>query len=119
MNSDSYLWLKTDALNVVIQNTLFRQEAGKREIALTLEEIEEVIRRAKDGYAENTFKKYLEIQNISPAEWENDLKNNLLVKKLIDKRVNSKVSVNDEELRKYFEEHEKEFHKGKHLRPFT
>lgn len=116
VNSDSYLWLKTDALNVEIQNTLFRQEAGKQGISPSPEEIDDVIMEAKDGYAENTLKKYMEVENISPQEWENGLKNNLLIKQLIDKSVNSKVSVSEQELREYFDAHEEEFHKGKQVK---
>ncbi|GJL78126.1 MAG: peptidylprolyl isomerase [Nitrospinaceae bacterium] len=116
VDSDSYLWLKTDALNGLIQKTLFKQEAKKRDISLTAEETADFIRQAKDGYSEDTFNKYLGIEDITEEEWENDLKNNLLIKKLIDEQVNSKVSVNEEELRQYFEEHEVEFHKGKQVK---
>jgi peptidyl-prolyl cis-trans isomerase C len=116
VNSDSYLWLKTDALNAEIQNTLFRQEAHKIGLSPSPEEIEDVIMEAKDGYAENALKKYMEIENISMEEWENGLKTNLLIKKLIEKSVNSKVSVSEEELREYFDTHAEEFHKGKQVK---
>jgi parvulin-like peptidyl-prolyl isomerase len=116
LESNSFLWLKTNALNEMIKNTLFRQEARKDGISLSEEEIEIVLREAKDGYEEKAFKKHLEIENISPVEWEKDLKNNLLFKKLIDRRVNNKVSVNDEDIKKYFAEHEEEFHKGKQVK---
>jgi peptidyl-prolyl cis-trans isomerase C len=116
VNSDSYLWLKTDALNVEIQTTLFQQEAEKNGISPSPEEFDDVIMEAKDGYEENALKKYLEMENISLEEWENGLKNNLLIKELIDQSVNSKVSVDEDELRKYFEAHEEEFHKGKQVK---
>ena len=114
--ADALLWLKTNALNEMIQNTLFRQEAGRGGISLSEEEIEIVILEAKNGYEEKAFKKYLEIEDISPEEWEKDLKNNLLIKKLIDMRVNNTVSVNEEEIQQYFAEHEEEFHKGKQVK---
>jgi len=116
--SDAFLWLKTNALNEMIQNTLFRQEAGKGGVSLSEEEIESVLLEAKNGYEEKAFKKYLEIEDISQEEWENDLKNNLLIKKLIDRRVNNTVSVNEEEIKKYFAEHRDEFHKGKQVKAF-
>ncbi len=116
LNSNSFLWLKTNALNEMIQNTLFRQEAVKSGVTPTQEEIETVLLQAKSGYEEKAFKKHLEIENISQEEWENDLKNNLLIKKLIDKRVNNNVSVNEEEIQKYFEAHAEEFHKGKQVK---
>ncbi len=114
--SEALLWLKTNALSEMIQNTLFRQEAKKSGVSLSEEEIEIVLREAKNGYEEKAFKKYLEIEDISREEWENDLKNNLLIKKLIDKQVNNTVSVNEEEIKQYFAEHTEEFHKGKQVK---
>jgi parvulin-like peptidyl-prolyl isomerase len=116
IESSSFLWLKTNALNEMIQNTLYRQEAGKGGVAVSEEEFEVGLLKAKNGYEEEAFKKHLEIEDISRDEWENELKNNLLVKKLIDKRVNSKVSVNEEEIQKYFAGHEEEFHTGKQVK---
>ena len=83
LDSNSFLWLKTNALNEMIQNTLFRQEAGKSGISLSEEDIENVLLEAK---------------------------------KLIDKRVNNNVTVNEQEIRKYFEEHAGEFHKAKQVK---
>jgi parvulin-like peptidyl-prolyl isomerase len=116
IESSSFLWLKTNALNEMIQNALFRQEAGKARISVAEEEFEIALLKAKNGYAEKAFKKHLEIEDISRDEWENELKNNLLIKKLIDKRVNSNVSVNEEEIKKYFTEHAEEFHTGKQVK---
>ncbi len=116
LDSNSFLWLKTNALNEMIQSTLFRQEATKIGITPTEEEFEIVLLEAKSGYDEKAFKKYLEIEGISQGDWENDLKNNLLIKNLIDKSVNNKVSVNEEEVQKYFAEHAEEFHKGKQVK---
>ena len=116
LDSNSFLWLKTNALNEMIQNALFRQEARKNGISLSEEEIEIGLLEAKSGYEEEAFKKFLEIENISPKEWENDLKNNLLVKLLVDKQVNNNVSVSEEEIQKYFKEHSEEFHKRKQVK---
>lgn len=116
LDSNSFLWLKTHTLNEMIQNTLFRQEALKKGINPTEEEIEIVLLQAKSGYDEKAFKKHLEMENISLEEWENDLKNNLLIKNLIDKGVNNKVSVNEAEIQKYFEDHAEEFHKRKQVK---
>lgn len=116
IESSSFLWLKTNALNEMIQNTLFQQEAGKDGISVSEEEFEVVLLQAKNGYAEEVFKKHLEIEDITRSEWENELKNNLLIKKLIDKKVNSKISINEEEVQKYFAEHADDFHTGKQVK---
>ncbi len=115
LDPNSLLLLKTNALSEVIQNTLFRQEAGKNKVSLDRDEFEMALQEAKNGHTEETFQKYLEIESLSAEEWENGLKNNLLIKKLFDKMVNSKVSVSEEEIKQYFEDHQEEFQKGEQI----
>ncbi len=110
------LWLKTQALNQVIQTTLFRQKAMEQGIVVTREEFEKALQETQSGYQEETFRKHLEMEGISPSEWKKRLKNNLLINKLIDREVNSKVKVTEEEIIEYFKNHEEEFHKGERVR---
>ncbi len=116
LQDHEFLLLKTKAVNELIQNTLFQQAADEIGIFVSGDEFEEAVLKAQDGYQQDTFENFLEIEDISRENWENRLKNNLLIKKLIDRMVNSKVSVSEEEIRDYFEKNKKEFHKGKQMR---
>ncbi len=116
LRDHEFLLLKTKAVNELVQNALFRQAADEAGVFVSGDEFEEAVQKAQDGYQQDTFENFLEIEDISRENWENRLKNNLLIKKLIDRMVNSKVSVSDEEIKKYFEENKKEFHKGKQIR---
>ncbi|MBI4383838.1 MAG: SurA N-terminal domain-containing protein [Nitrospinae bacterium] len=110
------LWLKTNALNQIIRTMLFQQEAAKHEIQVSNEEFEETLMRMKNEYQDDSFQRYLDMENITRQEWENKLKNNLLIKNLINKAVNSKVSVSEGEVREYFDRHPDEFQKGDQVR---
>ena len=55
-------------------------------------------------------------RKIPLPEWEKSFKNNLLIKKLINQVVNSKVLVEDAQLLEYFEKNEKEFLQGEKIR---
>jgi parvulin-like peptidyl-prolyl isomerase len=116
LKEEELLWLKTESLNESIRNALLMEEVKKHNINLTQEEFEEALMVAKSGYQEDSFDKTLEIEKISDREWDNRLKNNLLIKKLINEVVNSKVFVEEDELLEYFQGNEDEFQKGEEIR---
>ncbi len=113
---EQVLWLKTNALNQIISSLLFQQEAVKNEIRVSDEEFGEALMRMKNEYQDDTFQRYLDMENITRQEWENRLKNNLLIKSLINRAVNSKVSVSESEVQEYFDRHPDEFQKGDQVR---
>lgn len=110
------LWLKMEALNPLIQNVLFQQEAKKNQIAVDREEFLQALAEAKAGYDEEAFRQALESEGISLQDWQNKLKFNVLIKKLINQMVDSKVVVDEKELKQYFEAHADEFQKGEQVR---
>lgn len=116
LKPEENLWLRMESLNEAIRNKLLQQEAKNNNIFVTRKELEEGIKETKSGYPEDSFAKILEIEKISPQEWEKRIKINLLIKKLINEIVNSKVSVGEDELLTYFQGNEEEFYKGEQIR---
>ena len=116
LTPEESILLKTNALNRIIQNVLMLKEAASENIRVTLEESAEALLKAKNGYQEDTFQKFLAIEGIPLEEWENKFKNNLLIKKLINTRVNSKVSVSESDLQRYYADHKEEFEKAEQVR---
>ena len=110
------LWLKNRALEQIVQNTLFRQEAKKNNIEISHEELSEALLKTEVGYAEDSLNEELEFEGLSRKEWENIKENNLLTNKLINNFVNSKVSVSDVEMLRYFQTNEAKFHKREQVR---
>jgi len=118
-SSDELLWLKLRTLNVLIRETLFRQEAGKYGIKVSRKELDEALRHVRGDYQEDSFQRYLEIEDIHPRELEKSLKTNILVKSLIARVVDSRVteqSVNGEEMQAYYDQHLGEFKKKEQVR---
>ncbi len=101
--------LNVQAMNELIKNELFRQEISKAGLSLSPEELEKDLLEETNGYSEKAFSEYIESSGLSRKDWENNLKFNLLTNKLILLRVNSKVKVDDEQLRSYFESNGSEF----------
>lgn len=113
---EELLWLRTKTLNKLIQTLLFVQQAEKNKVQVTEGEFQRELQRMKSRYEEDSFKQVFEIENISREDWESKLKNDLLIKNLINKEVNSKVTVREEELAEYFEKHPEEFHKPEQVK---
>ncbi len=116
ITAEELIWLKNRTLEQVVQNTLFRQEARKNNIEISREELDEALLKSEVGYPEDSFRKRLEFEGLSRKEWENAIENNLLINKLINNFVNSKVSVSDDEMLGYFEANEARFHKSEQVR---
>jgi parvulin-like peptidyl-prolyl isomerase len=110
------LWLKNRALQQIVQNTLFKQEAKKNNIGVSQEELDEALLKTQVGYAEDSFNNQLEFEGLSRKEWKSIIESNLLIKKLINNIVNSKVSISNDVMRHYFQSHEASFHKREQVR---
>ncbi len=116
ITEEELIWLKNRALEQIIQNILFLQEAKKQNIEISQEELDEALSKAEIGYPENSFYKRLEFEGLSRKEWESAIENNMLINKLINNFVNTKVSVRDDEILRYFEANETRFHKNEQVR---
>lgn len=116
LGEEEMLFLKTESLNELILGILLQQEAKKNKVTVSPDELNHELAQIKSGYQDGDFAKTLHMQNISPKEWDNRFKNNLLIKKLINQVVNSKVLIEDSQLLEYFEQNEKEFLEGEKIR---
>jgi len=110
------VWMKTNLLNELIQESLLRQEAIRQGIKVSSGEFEKYLDQSKEGYKENTFQRALDIEEISRSQWEDKLKTHLLIRKLIEEVINRKIEIKDEKLLSYFKKHMEEFQKGEQVR---
>jgi len=116
LKPEELIWIKNRVLDEVVKNTLLTQEIKKNNINIDDNILGRAFKEAREGYPEGAFVETLELEDISMDDWENSIKTNLLTNKLIQKEVNSKVSVGDKELRAYFNENIKNFHKKEEVR---
>jgi parvulin-like peptidyl-prolyl isomerase len=116
LEANQKIWLKTNILNELIQESLLHQEAVQQGVKVSSGEFEKYLDQAKEGYKENTFQRALDIEEISRSQWEDKLKTHLLIKKLIEEVINRKIEIKEEELLNYFKQHMEEFQKGEQVR---
>jgi peptidyl-prolyl cis-trans isomerase C/foldase protein PrsA len=116
LEANQKIWLKSNILNELIQESLLHQEAIRQDVRVSSGEFEKYLDQAKEGYKESTFQRALDIEEISRSQWENKLKAHLLIKKLIEEVINRKIKIKEDQLLNYFKQHMEEFQKGEQVR---
>jgi len=116
LKPEELIWVKNRVIDKIVKNSLLAQEIEKNNINIEEGLLNRALKEAREGYPDEVFEKTLELENISIGEWEEAIKNNLLTNKLIEQQVNSKVTVGDKALRRYFNENIKKFHKKEQVK---
>jgi parvulin-like peptidyl-prolyl isomerase len=116
LSYEEKLQLKLNGLNRTISNRLLITEANARNISVSREEYEEALLLVRSGYEGNSFYENMKIRGVTPKLWDKRFKNNLIIEKLIKKNHSGQMKVNDEQVRQYYDNHEKEFKKDQEIR---
>jgi len=116
LTPEEKLILKTNGLNRIIQNILLNMEVVSSRVFLARNEYKDAVNAIKVEYQGDSFAKYLEVEGISLEGWESKLKTNMLIKKMIDELVNSKVLISDDHIKRYYDNHSPEFKKDEQIR---
>jgi parvulin-like peptidyl-prolyl isomerase len=111
LKEEELVWIKTKVLDEIIVNTLIAQEINKENISVNQDVLESELKKAREGYIDGEFEKSLGLEGISVADWEESLKQKLMINELIHQQVNSKVLVSDKELHDYYYKNHQEFNK--------
>ncbi len=101
--------LKTRALNEILILNLLRQEAAKKNLRIAREEVEGRLSNWKDGYPPGGFEEMLRKQSTTEEFLRKRIEDQLLVEKLAESLFSSETLVSDEEIKKHFKLHEREF----------
>jgi hypothetical protein len=110
--------LKTRALNEAIIMALVRQEASKKQLHIPREEVEGRLANWKDGYPPGGFEEMLKRQNTTEDYLKHRIEDQLLIEKLTEILFERETLVSDEEMKKYFSEHPKEFLRPERVHAF-
>ncbi|NBY19006.1 hypothetical protein EBQ74_01860, partial [bacterium] len=101
--------LKTRALNETIILNLIRQEASKHQLRVGKEQVENRLGNWKDGYPPGGFEEMLKKQNTTESQLKQRIEDQLLVEKITTSLFSEETLVPDEEVKSYFQSHQKDF----------
>lgn len=101
--------LKDEVLNTMIMERLMMQKAQELSLSISDTELEKAITEIKKDYSEDRFQQNFTADKGSFDLWKSELRNRILLEKLIQAEVNSKISVSDTEAAAYYRTHVNNF----------
>ncbi|MCP4650908.1 MAG: hypothetical protein GY853_12630 [PVC group bacterium] len=100
---------KKDILNQLIEDKLLLQKAIKQELEVDEKEIDSLIDKLKNNFqSEEEFFKVLENQNVTLHDLRKRYKEQLLIKKIVQREIFSKIIISPSEIAAHYEEHKQE-----------
>ena len=105
--------VKKDILSQIIEDKLVLSRAKELGIKVTESEINERLDYIKKGFpSEDEFYKTLQTQAVTVANLKDRYRDQIMMKKLVDYEVRSKISVLPSEVSDYYERHKSRFREG-------
>lgn len=104
--------LKSSVLDEMIKNVILYQMAAKEGLVIPDAELAEHLAQIKSRYTERTFRKLLELKGIDYNAWAEDKRRELMIDKLLQQEVISKISISGADIQKYYKVQKKEFSHG-------
>jgi len=110
--------LKREVLQQMINEKLMKQEAEKKKIYVGEKEIKDGIGKIRDRFdTDEEFEAELARQGMTKDNFKDQIKNQMIVMKLIDQEVKPRVPrPTDEEIRKFYEENEEKMVEPEQIR---
>jgi peptidyl-prolyl cis-trans isomerase SurA len=108
-SSDQVDAAKLQILQTLIVEEIVEQRAAKENLTATDAEVDAKLAEMKASYTEEQFAAKLKASNLTLDELKHDLRRSLTQNKLLNKEINSKITVTDADVSTYFDAHKAEF----------
>lgn len=100
---------KLQILQGLILDQIVEQRAAKQNLTATDAEVDAKIAEMKAPYTEEQFQAKLKASNLTIDEVKRDLRRSLTQNKLLNKEINSRITVTDSDVSTYYNTHKAEF----------
>ncbi len=101
--------LRLNVLRELIDEEIVQQRAAKMNLTATNEEVDAKLAEMKAPYTEEQFDQRLKASNHMLDDVKHDLRRTLTINKLLNKEINSKITVTDADVTNYYNQHKSEF----------
>jgi peptidyl-prolyl cis-trans isomerase SurA len=101
--------LRLNVLSSLINEEIVEQRAAKMNLTATNEEVDAKLAEMKAPYTEDQFNQRLKTSNHTLDDVKHDLRRTLTINKLLNKEINSKITVTDADVTNYYNQHKSEF----------
>jgi peptidyl-prolyl cis-trans isomerase SurA len=90
-------------LNELINNEILVAHASRAQIRLSEAEVDTKVAELQSPYSKEEFQKKLTEQGLNPARLRDEVRQSLIINKLINKEIASRLTVTDAEVANYYE----------------
>jgi len=101
--------LRLNIVRELIDEEIVEQRAAKMNLTPTAEEVDAKLNEMKAPYTEEQFNEQLKSSGRTLDDVKHDLRRTMTIDKLINKEINSKVTVSDADVTSYYNQHKPEF----------
>lgn len=101
-NKEQALDAKLNILNELIDNRILVEHADHARVTVSEAEVDTELAKIQSPYSKEEFEKKLSDQGIPPSSFRDQLRQSLIINKLINKEINSQVQVTDAEIADYY-----------------
>lgn len=108
--------LQRSFLVQLIDRELIHGEARRLGITVTDADVEAALQGYLEDYADGSFEAMLKERGLTIQAWRNELKEGLIMEKLLEEAVYSRIEISDMEVVSYYESHRKEFERPAQVR---
>jgi peptidyl-prolyl cis-trans isomerase SurA len=101
--------VRLEILKNLIATEMVDQRAAKMGLTATDAEVDAKLAEVKAPYTEEQFQAKLKASNLSLDEFRREIRRNLTQNKLINKEIDSKITITDSDVANYFNAHKAEY----------
>jgi peptidyl-prolyl cis-trans isomerase SurA len=101
--------LRLNIVRELIDEEIVQQRAAKMNLTATPEDVDAKLAEMKAPYTEEQFTELLKAKQTTLDDLKYDLRRSLTIEKLLNKEINSKVTVSDGDITSYYAQHKAEF----------
>jgi peptidyl-prolyl cis-trans isomerase SurA len=109
ISSDQANAARLQALTDLIFTEIEQQQAAKLGLTATDSEVDAKLAEMKAAYTEEQFQAKLKASNTTTEELRHDLRRALTLNKLLNREINSKITITDADVSSYFNAHKAEY----------
>lgn len=101
--------LKKNLLNQIVEEMIILEEAGRRDLSVTENELKAEVGSIEGDYEDEEFKAAI-LERYSDMEtWRAEIRKKLLIKKTIEQAVNATIEVSKDELKEYYKDNKADY----------
>lgn len=101
--------LRLSILHELIDNEILLLRAEKLALLATDDEVDRKMNEIKSPYTTEQFAAKLKEKNITDEDFRRDIRRTLTIDKVMNKEVNSKINVSDQDIAEYYASHKSQF----------